>query len=108
MYSSEKNYQLSNFYLKISLFLNKKFLTNNALLAENFYYQKKYQLSKKTYKSLKSIGPIYSWHASKNIATILLNEKGKKYSVNSLKKEFNLLSKSKFRTLLRISEFLQR
>jgi hypothetical protein len=47
LYSSERNYQLSNFYLKISLFLNKKFLTNNALLAENFYYQKKYQLSKK-------------------------------------------------------------
>ena len=41
LYSSEKDYQLSNFYLKISLFLNNKFLTNTALLAENFYYQKK-------------------------------------------------------------------
>ena len=36
LYSGEKDYQLSNFYLKISLFLNNKFLTNKALLAENF------------------------------------------------------------------------
>ena len=105
LYSSERNYQLSNFYLKISLFLNKKFLTNNALLAENFYYQKKYQLSKKTYKSLKSIGPIYSWYASKSIATILLNEKGKKYSVNSLKKEFNSLSNPNFEHYYELANF---
>ena len=105
LYSSERNYQLSNFYLKISLFLNKKFLTNNALLAENFYYQKKYQLSKKTYKSLKSIGPIYSWYASKSIATILLNEKGKKYSVNSLEKEFNSLSNPNFEHYYELANF---
>ena len=105
LYSSERNYQLSNFYLKISLFLNKKFLTNNALLAENFYYQKKYQLSKKTYKSLKSIGPIYSWYASKSIATILLNEKGKKYSVNSLEKEFNSLSNLNFEHYYELANF---
>ena len=105
LYSSERNYQLSNFYLKISLFLNKKFLTNNALLAENFYYQKKYQLSKKTYKSLKSIGPIYSWYASKSIATILLNEKGKKYSFNSLKKEFNSFSNPNFEHYYELANF---
>ena len=37
LYASEKNYQLSNFYLRISFFLNKKFLTNKTLLAENFF-----------------------------------------------------------------------
>ena len=105
LYSSEKNYQLSNFYIKISQFLNKEFLSNNALLAENFYYQKKYQLSKKIYESLKSIGPAYSWHASKSIATILLKEKGKKYSVNSLEKEFNLLSNPNFQHYYELANF---
>ena len=41
LYASEDDYQLSNFYLKISLLLNEKFLPNKALLAENFYFQKK-------------------------------------------------------------------
>ena len=40
LHSTEENYQLSNFYLKISLFLNNKFLANKTLLAENFYNQK--------------------------------------------------------------------
>ena len=105
LYATEEEYQLSNFYLKISLFLNKKFLTNNALLAENFYYQKKYQHSKDVYKSLKRIGPVYSWYASKSIAVILLEEKGKKYSMNSLKKEFNLLSNPNFKHYYELANF---
>lgn len=91
LYSNEQDYQLSNFYLKISLFLNNKFLANETLLAENFYYQKKNELSKNIYHSLKSIGSVYSWYASKSIAIILLDQKGKKYSVNNLENEFNLI-----------------
>ena len=105
LYSSENEYQLSNFYLKISLFLNSKFLTNKALLAENFYYQKKNKDSKKVYESLKSIGPEYSWYASKSIATILLKEKGKKYSIDSLKKEFDLISNPNFEHYFELANF---
>ena len=87
IYSSEKDYQLSNFYLKISILLNERFTSNKALLAENYYFQKKNKYSKNIYESLKSIGPTYSWYAAKNIAEILEKEKGKKYSVDSLQKE---------------------
>ena len=41
LYATEGDYQLSNFYLKLSLFLNKNFQPNKALLAENFFYEKK-------------------------------------------------------------------
>ena len=95
LYSSEKDYKLSNFYLKISLFLNKKFLPNKALLAENYYFQKKYELSKNIYSSIKSVGPSYSWFSSKSISTILKNEKGKKVSIKNLENEFNLISNPK-------------
>ena len=92
IYSTEKNYQLSNFYLKISFFLNNKFTPNKALLAENFFYQQKYELSKKIYNSLKSIGPVYSWYASINLATILSDIEDKEYAVFDLEDKFNLLS----------------
>ena len=105
MYASERDYKLSNFYLKISLFLNKKFLPNKALLAENFYYQKQNALSKNIYHSLKSIGTVYSWHASKNIATILLDSKGKKYAVKNLEDEFNLLSHPNFEHYYELANF---
>ena len=85
LYSSEENYQLSNFYLKISLFLNKKFLTNKVLLAENYYNQKQNVISKNIYYSLKPIGEVYSWYAAQSISKILFEEKGKEHSIENLK-----------------------
>ena len=96
LYSSEKDYKISNFYLKISFFLNKRFLPNKALLAENFYFQKKYEKSKNIYNSLKSIGKVYSWYSSKSIAAILLDLKGEEHAIKSLENEFKLLSKPNF------------
>ena len=96
LYSSEQEYERSNFYLNISLFLNGRFSPNKALLAENLYYQKKYEDSLKIYNSLKSIGPSYSWYSSKSIAAILLETKGKDKSISSLEKEFNLIKNPNF------------
>ena len=90
-YSVEEYYELSNFYLKISLFLNNKFIPNKALLAENFFYEKKYENSQKVYNSLKSIGSIYSWHASLSNAVILEKIKDKESAISSLKKDFGML-----------------
>ncbi len=105
LYSSEKDFQLSNFYLKISHFLNDRFITNNALLAENFFFQKKYNEAKNVYMSLKSIGPTYSWYASKNIASILGTEKTKKDSVKSLEKEFKRLRNPNYEHYYELANF---
>ena len=92
IYATETNYQFSNFYLKISLFLNSKFTPNKTLLAENFFYQKKYEFSKKIYNSLKKIGPVYSWYAAINLAIILSDIDGEENSVYNLEDEFNSLA----------------
>jgi len=105
LYSSEQDYRLSNFYLKISLFLNSRFLPNKALLAENFYYQKKYNESKNNYHSLKKIGSVYSWYASKNIAAILSNKKGIENAVKSLEKDFSSLSNPNFEHYYEMANF---
>ena len=105
LYSSEKKYRISNFYLKISELLNEKFLPNKALLAENFYHQKKYKLSKTIYKELKSIGHTYSWHASKNIFSILLKENGKDHSIKSLEKSFKNLLNPNFNHYYEMANF---
>ena len=107
LYSTQKNYQLSNFYLKISLFLNSQFIPNKTLLAENFFFLKKYETSKNIYSSLKSIGPVYSWYASKSIAMILSDTVGKEYSTSSLENEFNLLSNPNFENYYEIANFFK-
>ena len=105
LYSTEKDYQMSNFYLKISLFLNNKFLTNKTLLAENYFYQKKHQLSKDVYQSIKKIGPAYFWHASQNIAEIILDKDGKKYSRKSIEDDFAELLNPNFEHYFQLANF---
>ena len=105
LYSSEKEFQLSNFYLKLAMNLNNRFLANKALLAENYYYQKKNLLSKKAYQSLKSIGNVYSWYAEKSIAVILEDEKGKEYSVEALEDKFNSLSNPNYEHYYDLANF---
>ncbi len=107
LHSTEENYQLSNFYLKISLFLNNKFIPNKTLLAENFYKQKKYNLSKKTYDSLKKIGSIYSWYSSINSSIILLTTDSEKKAISYLKKNFNLIPNPNFGHYYDMANFLK-
>ena len=105
LFSSEREYQLSNFYLKISIYLNNKFLTNRALLAENFFYQGKNDLSIDVYDSLKSVGSDYAWYAAKNIAQNLIITKGKKYSTKKIQAEFDLITNPNFEHYYSLANF---
>jgi len=103
--SSQNEYQISNFYLNISLFLNNKFTPNKALLAENFFYQKRYDASKKIFKSIKSIGSVYSWYATKSIASIISKIENIDSSVSILEKEFNQLTNPTFQNYYEMANF---
>ncbi len=105
LYSSEKLYKLSNFYLNLSFFLNDKFSPNKKLLAENLFFQKRYNESKKIYNSIKSIGSIYSWYASKSIASVSLITHDKEYSVSKLKKAFGKLPSHNFEHYYELANF---
>ena len=105
LYSSQNDYKLSNLYLNISLFLNNKFLPNKALLAENFFVQEKYEYSKKVYLSMKSIGPVYSWHAARNISIIFLDTDKEKKAVSNLKKEFDSIVNPKLEHYYEFANF---
>ncbi len=96
MYSTQEDYQTSNFYLNISLLLNNKFHPNKILLAENYYLQKKFDKSKELYDSIKQIGTIYSWFGSQSISAIIEKKESKDKSISYLKKEFDLLKNLNF------------
>jgi len=93
------------FFLNISLFLNEKFEPNKALLAENFYYQKKFNEAKNIYNSLKSFGQSYSWYSSKSIASILDNTLGIEESITYLQKNFNLIKNPKLEHFYDLANF---
>ena len=73
--SAQENYKLSNFYINLSKFLNPNFLSYDSLIAENFFILKKYDDAKKIYKKLFKVGSDYMWYSSRQIASIMEEEK---------------------------------
>tara|TARA_B100001123_G_scaffold431414_1_gene552838 strand:- start:478 stop:2181 length:1704 start_codon:yes stop_codon:yes gene_type:complete len=96
--STQRHYQLSNFYINLSKYLNPNFLSYNGLLAENFANLKKYDEAKKTYKKLYPLGSYYRWNSSKEIASILDAQDKKVESINFLSKSYKEIDKDIYRT----------
>ena len=75
LYSSQDNYEKSNFYLNISQYLNPKFKFNLSLLAENHYFNKDYIKTLKILKSFSKRDEFYYWFKLKKEAQIISKKK---------------------------------
>ena len=76
LYSSQDNFEKSNFYLNLSNYLNPKFILNSSLVAENFYFNKEYDKAKKVLKKFNKKYEFYYWFRVKKEAQIIIKEKG--------------------------------
>ena len=83
--STQGIYSLSNFYINLSKYLNQNFFSYNTLLAENFIMVEDYQKAKKIYLLLKKFGEYYSWHSSKQIAFLNIEESNDVEAIKILK-----------------------
>ena len=86
--STQGNYELSNFYVNLSKYLNPAFLSYESLIAENLFILKKYNQSQKIYNKLSTSGSVYKWYSDKQISYILYAQKKEEESLNFLKKSF--------------------
>jgi len=107
LYSSEDNFEKSNFYLNLSLFLNPKFVFNLSLVSENQYLNKEYEKAKKTLKNFKNENDFYYWYRVKKEAQIIAKQKNVKESLNYLKSEFNKIENPNNKVLLDTANFFK-
>jgi len=105
--ASQNNFIASNFYLNLAKYLNPNFVSFDNLYAENFFYAEEYEEAKKIYIEIKKKGSVYSWHASKKIASILIKQKKKKEAVNSLKKSYEKIVNPTIYEIFDYAEFLK-
>ena len=99
LYSSQDNFVLSNFYLKLSFYLNPKFNFNLSLLAENYYLLNEHEKSKKTLNNFNKDNEIYEWYKIKRIAQIIDLQKGQKAALKYVEKNFNKIKDPTTKTL---------
>ena len=105
LYSSQSNYEKSNFYLNISYFLNPKFKFNLSLIAENYYLNENYKKAKKTLENFNKKDDIYYWFKIKKQAQIISKESSDENSLNFINKKFNAIKNPSIKMIFDIANF---
>ncbi len=88
LYSSQDEYEQSNFYLNISYFLNKKFKINLSLMADNYFLNENYDQSLKVLQLFNSKDDLYYWFKIKQEAKIITKKKNKEEGLKYIEKNF--------------------
>ena len=105
LYSSQDNFNKSNFYLNLANFLNPKFVFNLSLIVENHYTNKEYKKAKKTLKNFKKEEFFYYWYRIKKEAQIIAKQRNKKESLNYIVAEFDKIENPNNKILFDVANF---
>ena len=108
LYSSQDNFERSNFFLYLSNFLNSKFIYNFSLVVENYYYDKDYENAKKILKNFKKEDDFYYWNRKKKEAEIMLIQKNKKESLKFIVSEFKKIKEPNNKMIFDLANFYKR
>ena len=105
LYSSQDNFEKSNFYLNLSSYLNPKFTFNLSLVAENFYLNKEYSKVKKVLKNFDQNDEFYYWYRIKKEAQIIIKEKGYEDGIDFISSKFNKIDDPNLKIIFDIANF---
>ena len=108
LYSSQDEYEKSNFYLNISNYLNPKFYYNLSLLAENYFINNNFELTKKILDKFDKKDEIYNWYKNRKIAEIIALEKNNEESLYFIEKKFKEYKKPSIKILFDMANFYKK
>ncbi len=108
LYSSQDNYEMSNFYLNLSNFLNPKFKFNLSLVAENHYLNKDYDKAKKVLKKFTEEEDFYYWYRLKKEAEIIEKQRNIQESINYITSNYNKIDNPNIKILFDIANFYKK
>ena len=105
LYSSQDNFEKSNFYLYLSNFLNPKFIYNLTLVTENYYFNKDYNKAKEILKNFSREDIFFHWYRIKKEAQIIGKQKNKQASLRFITSEFNKIKNPNDKMIFDIANF---
>ncbi len=105
LYSSQNEFEKSNFYLSLSAYLNPKFVFNLSLVAENFYLNENYEKSKTVLKNFDKNQDFYYWFRSKKEAQIIAKTSNKKQALNYITSKFDKINNPNNKFIFDIANF---
>ncbi len=105
LYSSQNEFDKSNFYLSLSSYLNPKFIFNLSLVAENLYLNENYKNSKIVLKNFDKNQDFYYWYRIKKEAQIISKTRNKKEALNYIESKFYKIKNPNKKFIFDIANF---
>ena len=104
----EKNYEKSNFFAQISIYLNPKFYFNFTHLIENYLENEKFNNAKSLLKKFKKKDKIFYWFRLKKTFEIISLEQNSKESLKYIEEKFNNYNNPPINILLDMANIYKR
>jgi tetratricopeptide (TPR) repeat protein len=105
LYSSQDNFEKSNFYLNLSIYLNPKFEFNLSLVAENFFADGEYNKVKKIVRKFKDTDEFYYWFRVKKEAQIIVKEQNYEKGTSYIESKFKNIEKPNLKMIFDLANF---
>jgi tetratricopeptide (TPR) repeat protein len=105
LYSSQEDYEKSNFYLNVAHYLNPKFKFNLSLLAENQYVNKNYKKTLKILKNFDKKDEFYYWFKIKKEAQIISKQQNNKASMDFINSKFKKIKNPSIKIIFDVANF---
>ena len=108
LYSSQDQFEKSNFYLNLSYYLNPKFKYNLSLISENYYLNGEYKKAKKILKNFNKDEIFYYWYRIKMQAQIIEKQRNTKEAINFIESEFNKIKYPNDKIIFDLANFYRK
>ncbi len=105
LYSSQDNFEKSNFYLNLSNYLNPKFEFNLSLVAENYYLNQEFNKVRKIITKFNKKDEFYYWFRLKKEAQIIVEEQDYDNAIKFITAKFNQIDNQNLKMQFDIANF---
>ena len=105
LYSSQDEFEKSNFYLNLSNFLNPKFVFNLSLIVENLYFNENYKKAKIILKNFDKNNDFYYWFRIKKEAQIISKTRSNEEALNFVVSNFKKINNPNNKFIFDIANF---
>ncbi|MBD1139519.1 hypothetical protein IDH27_04305, partial [Pelagibacterales bacterium SAG-MED46] len=108
LYSSQDDFEKSNFYLNLSNYLNPKFSFNLSLAVENFYLNEEYDKVTEVLKKFIKKDEFYYWYRIKKETEIIIDNHGYHDGIEFISSKFNKIKDPNLKMTFDMANFYKK